>query len=187
MMMRLILICHAATAATRAGRFPLDEPLEPKGAALAAAGASLSRVDRALMSPALRARQTAELLGLKAAIDPNLRDCEYGTWSGRALAEIEAEEPQALAEWLTNPDARAHGGESLAALLARASAWLDARKHEQGRLVAITHPAVIRAVTVAVLGAPAAAFWRVDISPLSRVTLSGHEGRWNLRSIEPAD
>ena len=184
---RLILICHAATAATRAGGFPLDEPLEPKGAALARAATRLSRVDRAFVSPALRARQTAELLRLEAAIDPNLRDCDYGRWSGRSLAEIEADEPQALAEWLTNPDAQPHGGESLTDLLARASAWLEARKHDEGRLAAITHPSVIRAAVVVVLGAAAAAFWRIDIAPLSRVTLSGHEGRWNLRSILPAD
>lgn len=184
---RLILICHAATAAARAGAFPLDEPLECNSADRAATVAHALRADRAWVSPALRARQTAALLRLTADIDPELRDCDYGRWAGRSLAEIEAEEPRALAEWLTHPHSVAHGGESIAALVARVSAWLEARKLDEGRLVAVTHASVIRAAIVSALGAPAAAFWRIDIAPLTRVTLTGHQARWNLRSIEPGD
>jgi broad specificity phosphatase PhoE len=182
---RLTLICHAATTATRSGAFPLDEPIEAKAAALIGSATRTLRADRALASPALRARETAELLGLTADIEPQLRDCDYGGWAGRSLAEIEAEQQQALAEWLTNPGWDGHGGESITAVVARISLWLDARKQHDGRLIAITHTAIMRAAIVYVLGAPAPAFWRIDIAPLTRVTLSGHQGRWNLTSIEP--
>jgi broad specificity phosphatase PhoE len=53
--------------------------------------------------------------------------------------------------------------------------------------VAITHPAVVRAAIVHALGAPPAAFWRIDVAPLSRTDLSGRDGRWNLRGIGRPD
>ncbi|OOL28057.1 histidine phosphatase, partial [Rhodococcus rhodochrous] len=50
-----------------------------------------------------------------------------------------------------------------------------------GRVVAVTHPAVIRAATVHAFGAPAAGFWRIDVRPLAQVRLHGRGGRWSLR------
>ncbi|MFC7642844.1 hypothetical protein ACFQX6_19370 [Streptosporangium lutulentum] len=41
-------------------------------------------------------------------------------------------------------------------------------------------PPVIRAAVVHALGAPAAAFWRIDVAPLARVALTGRGGRWQL-------
>jgi histidine phosphatase superfamily protein (branch 1) len=48
-------------------------------------------------------------------------------------------------------------------------------------LAGFTHPAVLRAATVHVLDAPLAAFWRVDVEPLARLSLTCAAGRWNLR------
>src|SRR4051812_43670956 len=101
---RLTLICHGATAATRASAFPLDEPLEDGGADQAKTiGPALRRWDRALTSPALRARQTAEALVLDADVDAALRDCDYGRWCGRKLADIQAAHPAEVAAWLSDP------------------------------------------------------------------------------------
>jgi broad specificity phosphatase PhoE len=68
------------------------------------------------MSPALRASQTADALKLDATVEPMLRDCDYGRWTGRALDEVQAQEPEAVTEWLRNPMAAPHGGESVLAL-----------------------------------------------------------------------
>jgi broad specificity phosphatase PhoE len=71
---RLTLTCDGATAATRVAAFPLDEPLEDRALSRAAVlGQALRRADRALTSPALRARQTAAALSLDAAVTPSAR------------------------------------------------------------------------------------------------------------------
>jgi broad specificity phosphatase PhoE len=184
MTMRLTLICHAATAATRTGAFPRDEPLDAKGRASAAAAKRVP-ADRTFTSPALRARQTAEALDLDAQPDAELRDLDCGRWAGCSLAEIAAAEPEAVADWMANPDSAVHGGESIAALTSRAAAWLDGHRSDRGRLVVVTHAAVMRAVILGVLGAPTNAFWRIDIAPLTRIGLTANGARWALRSIEP--
>lgn len=181
---RLVLICHAGTTAMRVGAFPADEPIDEAGAAKAAALARrLPRVDRAWTSPALRARQTAAALGLDAAIEPALGDLDFGRWAGRALAEIEAEEPQALAAWLTDPATAPHGGEDFFTLRARVGAWLDHRRGETGRLVAVTHPAVIRAAVIHAIEATARSFAHIDVAPLSLTELTCTAGHWRLRSL----
>ncbi len=96
-----------------------------------------------------------------------------------SLAEIA---PDDLAAWLTDPHYAGHGGESVAALLARIEAFLAARL-AAGNVVAVTHGAVLRAVLVAVLGAPPSAFWRIDAPPLTMLTLSSDGRRWALREF----
>src|SRR5271170_1631825 len=125
---RLKLLCHASTSAVRTSTFPADEPLDDQGRQkLAAFSNTLRHSDRYFTSPALRARQTAEALGLTATVDLALRDCDYGQWTGRTFEEVQAQEPQAMADWIGNPDATPHGGESITALIARISTWLEAQ------------------------------------------------------------
>jgi broad specificity phosphatase PhoE len=179
---RLTLICHGATTATRASAFPRDEPLEAGVAEQASMlSPALRRWDRAGTSPALGARQTAEALSLDACVDPALRDCDYGHWGGRKLADIQAAHPAEVASWLTDPDAAPHGGESLRALMQRVSDWVADRLHDDGHMVAVTHAAVIRAAVVGVLAAPPEAFWRIDVAPMGIVDLRSDKRRWVLR------
>jgi broad specificity phosphatase PhoE len=184
-MRRLTLLCHGATAATRAAAFPLDEPLEPRARAAARALRSEIAPTAALTSPALRARQTAEALDLPARIDPALRDCDYGHWAGLEIQPLADREPQAFAAFMTDPEARPHGGESIAELHARAAAWLDARREGRSRLLAVTHAAFIRAAILATLSAPLASFWRIDVPPLSATELVSDGRRWTWRAGRP--
>ena len=184
---RLTLICHGTTAATRASAFPLDEPIENGVAEQARVlGSALRRWDRAVTSPALGARQTADALSLDASVDPALRDCDYGHWGGRRLADIQAAHPAELAAWLSDPAATPHGGESLLALMLRVSDWVADRLHDDGHTVAVTHAAVIRAALIGVLGAPAQSFWRIDVAPVSVVDLRSDKRRWVLRIPGPS-
>ena len=118
---RLTLVAHASTAATARAVFAGDEGLEPRGAAAAAAATRLRRVTRTVCSPARAAVETAAALGLAATVDAGLADWDLGEWRGRALDEVAG-----IAEWVADPDAAPHGGESLTALLARVAAWLAA-------------------------------------------------------------
>ncbi|WP_158812949.1 histidine phosphatase family protein [Methylocapsa sp. S129] len=179
----LRLLCHAATSAVRTSAFSADEPIDSQGRRkLAALPFRLGHADRTWTSPALRARQTAQGLGLVASVEPMLRDCDYGRWAGRAFDEVAAQEPDAIAEWLRDPASAPHGGESTLSLIERVAAWLDAQ-NAPGRIVAITHASVIRAAIVHAIEAPPRSFWRIDVAPLSLTRLSGANGRWNLASI----
>jgi broad specificity phosphatase PhoE len=180
---RLTFLCHGSTSATRSTAFSLDEPLEP--AALAAASSLADQLDRpsgeqTLIGPTLRCRQTAEQLKLAATIDPGLTDWNLGSWAGRTLAEVSAEAPDSVQAWLTDPTAEPPGGESLISLIERVGTWLDAAASRPPRVLAITHPAVVRSAIVHTLRAPADSFWRIDIAPLAVVEVRGQPGRWSL-------
>jgi broad specificity phosphatase PhoE len=120
-----------------------------------------------------------------AAVEPALRDCDYGRWRGLTPVEVEAREPEAVAMWLSDPGAAPHGGESVADLIGRVGAWLANPGRLEGATLAITHAAVLRAAVVCALGAPPSAYWRIDVAPLTLVRLSGRDGRWNLVSLAP--
>jgi broad specificity phosphatase PhoE len=180
----LTLISHASTRAVRDAAFPMDEPLDPQGRAKAAAlAADRRRVDVALTSPALRTRQTAEALQLDATVDPALRDIDLGRWAGLVLSEIQGTEPDAVADWISKTDAAPHGGESVVDVLERIAPWLSSLSRGAKHVVAVTHPAVIRAAVILAIDAKPASFWRIDVAPLCRVRLSGNGFRWNLQSI----
>jgi broad specificity phosphatase PhoE len=96
---------------------------------------------------------------------------------------VQAQEPDALADWITDPSAAPHGGESVVAMIARVSAWLDAQLTMPGAVLAVTHATVIRAAIVCALEAEPRSFWHIDIAPLSLTQLSGNSGRWTLVSM----
>jgi broad specificity phosphatase PhoE len=183
MLVRLTMICNGATAATRQGAFPGDEPLEPRSLTLARAmRGALRRADRVWTAPALRARQTAEALALEASIEPLLADQDHGSWAGKSFEDVQADQPEGIAAWLTDPNAAPHGGESLAAVAHRASGLMDRLIAERGHTIALTHASVIRTAILHVLGAPLAASWKIDIEPLSITDFRSDGRRWVLRA-----
>jgi len=185
---RLLLVRHAATSATRSAGFPVDEPLDARGRADAAllAGALPAR-SAALSSPALRCRETAAAAGFaEPSLVAALAECDFGAWAGRTLADVHASAEAEAAAWMTDPDARPHGGESLTAFAARVAAWLDGQARKDGRAVAFTHGGVVKAAVVHALGAPLAAFWQIDVAPLSLTELHAHDGRWTVARVNGA-
>ena len=179
--MRVTLISHAATKAQRRAAFPLDETLDEREiSTIVELKWQMPRVHGVLAAPEHRAQQTARALGFDAETSMELRDCNYGTWAGRELEEVSSTDPKGIAEWLTNPSATPHGGDSIANLVARSGQWLDSLP-KTGHLVAVTHPAVIRGALLYVLDAPTLAFWRIDIAPLTLTDLR-FSGKWTLRS-----
>ncbi|MFI8517594.1 histidine phosphatase family protein [Streptomyces sp. NPDC085481] len=176
MTVRLSLVAPAMSTALREARFDDSGPVEPLPEGLLTVAAGV----RVVGSPSGRCRATAEALGLAHAVPVDaLAGCAMGRWRGRSLAELAAGEPESLGAWLSDPDAAPHGGESLRELRERVGAWLDAL--ESGAYLAVAEPDVIRAAAAHALDAPAGAFWRLDVRPLSRTELSGRSGRWNLR------
>ncbi|WP_322419141.1 histidine phosphatase family protein [Mesorhizobium huakuii] len=183
MLVRLTMICNGATAATRRGSFPLDEPLEPRSLTVAKAmRGTMRRADRVWTAPALRARQTAEALSLDASVEPLLADQDHGSWAGKSFEDLQARQPGDIAAWRSDPNAAPHGGESLADVARRASELMDRLMVEPGHTIALTHAGVIRSAIVHVLGAPLAACWKIDIEPLSITDFRSDGRRWVLRA-----
>ena len=192
---RLTLVSHGMTDALRQARFPLDEPITDSARdALSASTLSpsaLTRPDLAFRGPERRARQTALALGIDCSTAPELADLDHGSWAGHSMGQIADTD---LLDWLVDPAAAPHGGESVAALLGRVRGWLaglaglaDTVASTPGSgagpgVLAVTHPSVIRAAVTCALDAPAAAFWRIDIAPATRTVLHGRGQRWTLRT-----
>jgi broad specificity phosphatase PhoE len=183
----LLLVRHAPTSATRASAFPADEALDERGRAQAAGLATrLPRRAAIITSPARRCRETAEAAGLDAEVDDQIAECDFGTWSGRSLAEVNDDEPDGVRTWMLDPGAAPHGGDSLETFCARIASWLDAQAEQEGRVVAITHGEVIKAAVVHAVGAPVLSFWRIDASPLAFTELHAHGGRWTVTRLNCA-
>ncbi|WP_433651298.1 histidine phosphatase family protein [Micromonospora zamorensis] len=190
----LRLVAHGHTAALRRARFGgADDGLDEGGlrAALTQAHAGSDRRAQVgeggacVSSPAAAARQTAAAFGLLPTIETALADCDYGDWSGRSLEEIVGTHPQALHDWLSTPNSAPHGGESVAAVRDRVGSWLDEQHRAGGRVIAVTHPLVIRVAIVHVLDLPLATYRQVDVEPLAIVRLTGRGARWQLRLGAP--
>lgn len=181
---RINLIIHGSTPGMRHAVFPGDERLDDHSAVERLRGRfATEKVSRAQASPALRARQTAEALGLQCTEEEALRDLDYGTWAGRELAEVQRENPPGVAAWREDPEAVPHGGESIAHLLRRVGRWLDTQAELGGRVVAITHSPVVRVAVVHAIGAPLTSFWRLDTAPLTGTDLRHDGRRWAVRAF----
>lgn len=182
---RLTLLAAARSSPLLDTRFDDDRPLDlagwqalqqyaPELTGLAAAGLRYR-------SPSERCRETGYALGLSPLAQPALRDCDMGRWRGFTLGQVAAREPAAVDDWLRDPHAAPHGGETLAGFIRRIGEWLDTRPlDEDGWIVAVTEPAALRAALCYALGAPPQTYWRIDAHPLSTVTLTGGTGNWSL-------
>lgn len=181
MPIKLRLSAHAKTATLRAAGFPDDEPIEAQAAVeLKSRLHRPGRPDRCMAAPELRTRQTATGLGFEPVIDPLLRDCDYGRWRGRTFTDIQQTEGMALADWMNDPAATPHGGESLDDVSARCAAWLAQQAEGSGQWLVVTHASVIRLTMMHVLGAPLSAYRHIDAPPLAGVALSFNR-MWRLQ------
>ncbi|MFE4591545.1 histidine phosphatase family protein [Streptomyces laurentii] len=181
---RVTLVAAARGSSLLAERFDDDRPLDEAGwyeVQLAAPRLiPLGAAELRYCSPTPRSRATGTALGYAPLAQPALRDCDMGRWRGHTLAEVAALEPAAVDAWLADPRTAPHGGEPLLAFITRVGGWLDTRPADDGAIVAVAEPAVVRAAFVYALKAPPPTYWNVDVRPLSTVTLTGHPGRWHL-------
>ncbi|GAA2261296.1 histidine phosphatase family protein [Streptomyces amakusaensis] len=185
MSVRITLVAAARSSALLAERFDDDRPLDGAGwdeVRLAAhALVPLNAAELRYCSPSPRSRATAQALGFAPMAQPGLRDCDMGRWRGRTLAEVTAVEPGAVDCWLGDPRSAPHGGESLLAFIGRIGGWLDTRPAgDDGSVVAVAEPSVVRAALVYALNAPPHAYWSVDVRPLSTLLLTGRARCWSL-------
>jgi len=107
---------------------------------------------RVFTSPMARARRTCELAGFgaKAEVDPDLHEWEYGDYEGRRTVDIRAERP----EWDLFRDG-CPGGESVAAIGARADGVIARLRALDSHVLMFSHGHFLRVLAARWLGLPA--------------------------------
>ncbi|MDQ4119549.1 MAG: histidine phosphatase family protein [Actinomycetota bacterium] len=180
---RVFLLRHGETAWSATGRHTgrTDVPLTDSGRAAAArAGQALERLRgsdapppvRVLSSPRSRARDTAELAGLRIdAVDERLSEWDYGEAEGRTTPEIR----ESLPGW-TIWDGPWRGGETPDDVTARADAVLDDLRGllHGGDVVLVGHGHFGRVLAVRWIGMSATGGVHVRMDAAA-VTVLGHE------------
>lgn len=183
---RIIFVTHAATPAQKAGRFPLDEELDaPTILKLAGLGWKAPSALRTWASPEKRVQQTATALNLSPLNAYELRECDYGAWSGRSLEEVHAEDPSGLASWLSDFGSTPHGGESFRELICRVGHWIE-RQRGTGHSIVVSHASIVRAAILYALAAPEESFRRIEVAPLTLTDLRLIGPYWHVRAFGAA-
>jgi broad specificity phosphatase PhoE len=184
----LILVRHGETEWARDGRHTgrTDVPLTPHGEEQASSLAPLlaeRRIAVTLVSPAKRARRTAELADLSGAeTDERLWEWDYGAYEGRTTPEIRAERPG----WYLWRDGVV-GGETAEQVGARVDGVLDRVRPSlaDGDVVLVAHGHVLRVLTARWLGLPPDAGRLFALSTGTLSTLGTEHGEpvissWNV-------
>jgi broad specificity phosphatase PhoE len=180
MAQRLLVVAHAPTSTTKALVFgdPGELVRWEEFRRLSGHIASwVSGPEKVCQATALRLGGTAEAIH-------ELRECDFGTWTGKALAGVASQDPSGLDAWLRDPHATPHGGESLAVLINRVGRVLDDQPWPEGRSVVVVTPLVARALLVHALGAAPEVIFRIDIAPLGRASISRSQQTWRLTSLD---
>ncbi|WP_329004392.1 histidine phosphatase family protein [Kribbella sp. NBC_00709] len=180
-MTALTVIAHALTPALRG--LVLGGDAEPDPASVEAVRELKLSADAVYAGPERAAVQTASALGFDPVVEAALRDREYGEWAGRDLEDLLGTDPSQVSAWLERPHTATPGGETENDVIARVADWLGdlAERHgDRGSVIAVVHPAVVRALVLYVVDAPAESLRHVDVRPLATVNLSLHAGSWSL-------
>lgn len=187
--MRILLARHGETPWNAEGRYQGQEdiPLSAIGEAQAIALGERLRdvgITRAVASPLVRARRTAELaLGPARAatlqLDPGLMEIAHGTWEGLLASEIRERDGERLQAWRDTPhEVLMPGGESIQHVLDRA--WPAFARAAEGlgehdTLLVVAHDAVNRVLLCKVLGIPLAKLWTFRQAPTTLNLLEGSD------------
>jgi probable phosphomutase (TIGR03848 family) len=185
----VLLIRHGRTAANATGVLAGRTPgvlLDARGRRQARTlGTRLRSVtlDVVVHSPLERCVETADWVlanrpDVERHPDDRLSECDYGDWTGRALAEL-ATDPL----WPVVQDAPSSvtfpGGESMLAMAKRATAAVAdwAARHPEGVVAVVSHGDVIKAILSDALGQPLDEFQRIVVGPGSLSVVRYHGDR----------
>jgi probable phosphoglycerate mutase len=183
----LLLVRHGQTPTTGAvlpGRAPglhLSDRGRAQAERVAERLAGLP-VDAIYSSPLERARETAEpaavTTGVEVHLNTGLIECDFGEWTGAALAELSGL-PQWQSVQHTPSSFRFPGGESFQQMQARMVGALEALRsaHAGGVVVCFSHADPVKAALAHALGTHLDLFQRIVVSPGSISVISYADGR----------
>jgi len=178
---RIVLVRHGVTDLTSAGKLDgrggPDPSLNVEGrrqARAAAAGVSAFIGDspaHVITSSLKRAIETgaaiAEELGVRARIDADWDEQNFGDWDDMSMGFLRAHHPQELARFREDPDYSRPGGEAHTDLEARVLAGFERARAAGGTVVVASHRKPIMTVLAHVLGIRYERIWRLATAPAS--------------------
>ncbi len=173
-MTEIIIIRHGETEWNKTGRFQghSDVPLSAEGRAQAAAlgrNLALDHVAAIYASDLTRAMETAAPLakrfGLEVISDPLLRELNFGAWEGRNFNDVNAENPNAMKNFYTDPEqADIPESEPFPEFQRRVAGRVrEIVAQERGkRIVIVSHGASIRILLADILAMPIRSIWHIS-------------------------
>ena len=183
-MTRFIIIRHGRTAANKGAYFAgqMDVPLLDEGEEQAKRTAQYVlenyRVDCIYSSDLMRTCQTvqpiADSLGLPIYTCKELREVNVGNWQGRLRVDIQRENPEQYAQYVSNIGSfRFDGGEGFADVMERARLALAriAKENDGQNVVIGTHGGVIRSLYAVWNGLPASQIKEAPLVPNCSITI----------------
>lgn len=180
--MRIALLRHGPTEWNDEGRIQgqIDMPLSEAGRRKMAAlrpPQGFATV-RAYISPLVRARETAELLGLRdATVDARLSEHFWGAWEGMTREEILARDGADAFERAGHGiDFTPKDGESTRDLLARVRAFLSDVGRERTDAIAVAHRGIMRSAYTLATGWNMASPMPDKLDLTCALILTLHEG-----------
>lgn len=135
-------------------------------------------------SPLARTLETAapiaEAAGLAPVADEDLLEIDFGVWTGKPFDAL-GRDPEWPVWNSARSLARPPGGESMLEVQARLKRWLDRvrARHPDGRIAAVTHSDVIKALAAHALGFSLDQHGRLEVSPASVSVLAA--GDWGVK------
>lgn len=173
-----MLLRHGETEWSRSGRHTgrTDLPLTDIGEDQARALGPLVKArtfDLVLVSPAARARRTADLAGLTGyELEPDLWEWDYGGYEGITTPAIRERRPGWYL-WRDGvpPGDAEHPGESAAEVAARADRVIARVRRVEGEVALVAHGHFLRVLTARWLGLPPTdgRLFRLDTGTYSRL------------------
>ena len=137
-------------------------------------------------SPLQRTRETAEaigdVLGLEPQADDALAEIDFGDWTGARFADLDGD--PAWRRWNDERSAaRAPNGETMAEVQDRLVRWIEAARarHPEGRVCAVSHADVIKALLAHVLGFSLDRHAALEVGPGSVSVLCA--GDWGMKVL----
>ena len=173
-MTEIIIIRHGETEWNKTGRFQghSDVPLSAEGRAQAAMlgeNLAVDHVDAIYASDLTRAMETAAPLaqrfGLEVISDPQLRELNFGAWEGRNFNDVNAENPNAMKNFYTDPEqADIPESEPFPEFQRRIAGRVrEIVAQERGkRIVIVSHGASIRILLADLLSMPIRSIWHLS-------------------------
>ncbi|MDX2215178.1 MAG: histidine phosphatase family protein [Oculatellaceae cyanobacterium bins.114] len=174
---RLLLVRHGETDWNRQKKFQgqIDVPLNDQGRVQSGQAAAFLQeiaIDRAVSSPMLRPKETAEIILQKhphitLELDDRLCEIGHGLWEGKLEEEIRAAYPVELEQWQRSPETvQMPEGENLQQVWDRAiAAWQDivrstaTAEERVPTVLVVAHDAINKAILCHVAGLGPEAFW----------------------------
>jgi probable phosphoglycerate mutase len=194
----IYFIRHGETILTPTRKFSGTGALDPElmqagldQAELVAKEAAKLGAEILIASPLQRTRQTAEAIsrttGLEIIFDEAWFELSFGSWDGKSIEEVKAEDPDAYQAWLNSTSYAPGGGESYDQASVRIEEALEklVAEYPGKKIIIVTHNGVIKTVVKLAMGAPAEAVFHVDASPcsISSISIWPSDGLRAVRSV----